>query len=73
MKSKTPPEARPQQSDEMARLAGEAPPGLIAEFVDFLRHNKRWWLTPIVVVLLLVGALLLLSGTALAPFIYPIF
>ena len=27
--------------------------GLIAEFTDFLLHNKKWWLTPIILVLLL--------------------
>ena len=48
-------------------------PGLVAELIDFLRHNKKWWLTPIVVVLLLVGVLIILSGTAAAPFIYTLF
>ena len=32
-----------------------------------------WWLTPIILVLLLIGALILLAGTAAAPFIYPLF
>jgi len=47
--------------------------GLIAEFVDFLLHNKKWWLTPIIVVLLLVALLIVLSGSAAAPFIYTLF
>ena len=47
--------------------------GLVAELVDFLRNNKKWWLTPIVLVLLIVGALIMLSGTAAAPFIYTLF
>ena len=51
-------------------LADEQDPGLIAEFWDFLVHNKKWWLTPIVLVLLAMGALVLLSGSAAAPFIY---
>lgn len=54
-------------------LAQETQPGLVAEFVDFLVHNKKWWLTPIVLVLLLVGLLVILSGTAVAPFIYTLF
>jgi hypothetical protein len=55
-------------------LAGrEQSPGFLAEYWDFLRHNKKWWLTPIVVVLLLFGALMVLSGTAAAPFIYTLF
>lgn len=47
--------------------------GVIAEFVDFLKHNKKWWLTPIIVVLLLVALLIVLSGSAAAPFIYTLF
>ncbi|MDQ1351605.1 MAG: hypothetical protein QG657_1910 [Acidobacteriota bacterium] len=47
---------------------------IIKEFWDFLKVRKKWWLAPIVLVLLLLGALLLLTeGSALAPFIYAIF
>jgi hypothetical protein len=56
-----------------ARHAEQPRPGLLAELWEFLRHNKKWWLTPIILVLLLVGALTLLAGTAAAPFIYPLF
>jgi len=48
-------------------------PGFLAELWDFLRHSKKWWLTPIVIVLVLFGILLALSGTAAAPFIYTLF
>ena len=41
--------------------------------VDFLLHNKSWWLTPIIVMLLLVGLLVMLAGTGAAPFIYTLF
>lgn len=48
-------------------------PGIIREFVDFLKYNKKWWLTPILVVtLLLIGAALLLPSPV-APFIYALF
>jgi len=67
-KSETPPE---KQSQNFAAQAEEKPPGLIAEFVDFLLHNKKWWLTPIILVLLLLGIIILVSGSAAAPFIYP--
>jgi hypothetical protein len=46
--------------------------GFLAEFWEFLKHNKKWWLVPILVALLLLAALVVLSGTALAPFIYPL-
>ena len=39
----------------------------------FLRHTKKWWLLPIIMTLLLLGVLVLLGGTAVAPFIYTIF
>ena len=47
--------------------------GLLREFWHFLKHNKKWWLLPILIIILLLGALVLLSGTAIAPFIYPLF
>lgn len=47
---------------------------LVREFWAFLRVRKKWWLLPIVIVLVLVGALLMFTqGSALAPFIYTIF
>ena len=56
--------------DDFASLAEEDEIGLMAEFWDFIIHNKKWWLTPIILVLLAMGALIVLSGTAVAPFIY---
>lgn len=55
------------------KLANQRAPGVVREFWDFLRYNKKWWLTPIVVIMLLFGALILMSGTAAAPFIYTLF
>jgi hypothetical protein len=47
---------------------------LLAEIWMFLRARKKWWLTPIIVMLVLLGALLFLAqGSAVAPFIYAIF
>ena len=46
---------------------------MVGELWEFLAANKKWWLTPIVALLLLVGALLLMSGTVAAPFIYTLF
>jgi len=46
----------------------------LKEFWLFLRTRKKYWLVPIIVVLLLLGALLLLAqGSAIAPFIYTLF
>lgn len=47
---------------------------IIKEFWDFLRVRKKWWLAPIVLFLVLLGALIVLTeGSALAPFIYALF
>ncbi len=48
--------------------------GILAELWAFMRVRKKWWLGPIVLVLLLFGALIVLTqGSAVAPFIYTIF
>jgi hypothetical protein len=48
--------------------------GIVAEFWEFLKVRKKWWLAPIIIVMVLVGALLVFAqGSALAPFIYTIF
>jgi hypothetical protein len=49
------------------------PKGVIGEFWHFLRSSKKWWLLPIVAVLLILAALAFLSTTAAAPFIYTLF
>ncbi|MCH8192814.1 MAG: hypothetical protein IIA65_02215 [Planctomycetes bacterium] len=46
---------------------------LLREFWDFLKHNKKWWLLPILIVVLLLGLIVFLAGTPAAPFIYPLF
>ena len=46
----------------------------IKEFWEFLKIRKKYWLLPIIVVLVLFGGIIILSqGSALAPFIYTIF
>ncbi len=46
----------------------------LREIVSFLSVRKKWWLTPIIVVLLLLSLVLVLTqGSVLAPFIYAIF
>ncbi|HLD49603.1 MAG TPA: DUF5989 family protein [bacterium] len=47
---------------------------ILKEFWDFLKARKKWWLAPIVIILVLLGALILLTeSSAVAPFIYTLF
>ncbi|MBN1522830.1 MAG: hypothetical protein JW928_09905 [Candidatus Aureabacteria bacterium] len=47
---------------------------LVKEFWDFLKTRKKWWLTPIILFLLLLGLLIVLSsGSVIAPFIYTLY
>ena len=57
--------------NEIARSTRET--HLVAELWCFLKHTKKWWLAPIFVILLIFGLLMILSGTAAAPFIYTVF
>ena len=72
MSATKPPLEELSQSD-FATQAQQSSQGIIREFYDFLRHNKKWWLTPIFLSLLLVALLLVLSSSAVAPFIYTLF
>jgi hypothetical protein len=46
----------------------------IKDLFKFLKERKKWWLAPIVIVLILIGAIVVFgSGSALAPFIYTLF
>ena len=53
--------------------AQNAKPNVIREFWEFLRYNRKYWLLPIILFLLILAGLLVLSSTAAAPFIYAIF
>lgn len=61
------------QSDfeRTARTSGES--SFVAELWGLIRQQRKYWLIPVVAVLLLFGVLVLLSGTAAAPFIYTLF
>jgi hypothetical protein len=46
---------------------------IFSEFIAFLRENKAYWMVPILLVFALLGVLLALGATGLAPFIYTLF
>lgn len=62
-----------KSAKNFSEMAEDRQPGFFSEFWGFLRQNKKWWLTPILIVLFLLIALVIISQTPLAPFIYPFF
>ena len=63
-----------ERRDDFAQQLGQAEQlPFLVELWQFLRDNKKWWLGPIVLVLLLLGGLIALSGTVAAPFVYTLF
>jgi len=61
---------KPSKFEEQAAATRS---GFFREFWIFLKENKKWWLVPILLAFLLMGALLLAGGTGAAPFIYTLF
>ena len=63
----------PNKSEFENAAAESGRGGLLGDLWGFLRENKKWWLLPILIVLLIFGLFVILSGTGLAPFIYTLF
>ncbi len=70
MSDKASPGEREDRAAELERQASRRHPGLVGEFLQFLMHEKKWWLLPIVLILLLFGLLVILGSTGVGPFIY---
>jgi len=58
---------------DFLKQAASSRASLFSEFAQFLRENKKWWVAPIVIAMLLLGVLVVLAGTGAAPFIYTLF
>lgn len=61
------------ERDEFSEQAAGKRVGLVREMIDLLRENRKWWLAPVLAALLVLGALVILGGSAAAPFIYTLF
>jgi hypothetical protein len=69
-----PADRRDQPSEaDFARAAEERQASFLGEFWRFARHNKKWWLTPIIAILLLVAVLVVLTATGAGPAVYSLF
>jgi hypothetical protein len=63
-----------QKRTEFEKAAAEqGKGGILRELWGFMKQNKKWWLLPLIIALLVFGLLVVLSGTGLAPFIYTLF
>ena len=62
-----------ETSQQFQAEADTSQQGFLSELLAWLRHTKKWWLAPIIAVLLIAGLLVVVSGTAIAPLIYTLF
>lgn len=61
-------------SKSFREVAAEAQPvGTVRELIRFLKHNRKWWLVPVLVASALLAIIAFLSSSAAAPFIYSLF
>jgi len=65
--------SRPEESAFEKEAAKARDVGFIAELWGFLKATRKWWLFPIVAVIVIFSLLIFLSGTGLAPFVYTLF
>ena len=72
MKSE-PTESVNKPAESFEDLSTGKDPGILREFVYFLREEKKWWLAPILVVTLILIAVAFLAASPAAPFIYTLF
>lgn len=63
-----------EPSSELERIGSqEKGHGVWRDLGAFLWHNKSWWLMPVVLALALLGVMIVMAGSAAAPFIYTLF
>lgn len=61
------------RQQDFERIANTGRTNVVTEFLGYLRQSKKWWMLPILIVMLGLGVLVLLSSTPVAPFIYTLF
>lgn len=60
-------------SNDFEKASQEKQSNLLSEFMGFLKQNKKFWLLPLVLVMLLLAGILIAASGAAAPFIYTLF
>ena len=61
------------QKDEFEKASQDKQGNLISEFWGFLMQTKKFWLLPLIIVMLILATLLVLTSSSVAPFIYTLF
>ena len=61
------------RTTDLATQAEQPAPSLLREFLSFLRHEKKWWLIPLLAALLLLAGLVVLTSTGAGAWIYAFF
>ncbi len=62
-----------KDSERLEDIVQDGQASLVSEFLHFLSTSKKWWLTPILLAILLLGLLIVLGSSGAAPFIYTLF
>ncbi len=64
----------PNSAPDNERLFKDASnPGFFSDFWDFLKTSRKWWMLPLLALFLILGVIMVLAKTAVAPFIYTLF
>ena len=62
-----------QKKTSFEEAGAEKDPSLIRQFFEMLKGNKKYWLLPIILMLVVLGIMIVLGSSAAAPFIYTLF
>ena len=63
----------PPESNAFARESEVKRSSFFSDYLYFLKNNKKWWMLPLLIILLGFGTLMILSASGAAPFIYTLF
>jgi hypothetical protein len=61
------------RTDEFSREASRTRTSFLSDYLYLLRNNRKWWMLPLLGLLLILGMLTLLSSSGVAPLIYTLF
>jgi hypothetical protein len=61
------------KKNEFEKATEEESGGFLQDLSGYLKESKKWWLVPLVLIMLLLALLIFLSSTGVAPFIYTLF